>query len=294
MSLAPDVKRPVETIERAVRIIEYIKLQGPSRIAELDREFDCAKSTLHRHLKTLEAQELLVENDGEYRLGLRFLEYGSVARDRNTFFQEAKNTVHELNDEIGESVWCTFEEHGKGTVICGAWATRSIQTPFRTGQSHFLHSHSAGKAILAHIPSERTQNIIETYGLPAQTPHTITDAETLRAELEETRERGFAVDCEEAVEGFDSVSAPITNQNGDAIGAISIASPTERGDEERLTEEFPPLLIDAVSEITIDLAPSKYCSSTATGSGSSVPADDGEALPLHFARHFRTDSNKKA
>jgi len=254
MSLPTSVDRPVETVERAIDIVEYLKRHGPAGVAEVAAEFDCAKSTVHRHLKTLEANSLLVQEGGEYRLGVRFLDYGIVARNRYTLYREAKPKVDELAEETEEKIWCTVEEHGRSIQIYGAQGKRSVRTDARVGFRNYLHQHAAGKAILAHLPRERTAEILDTYGLPARTPHTITDPATLREELAEVRERGYALNLEESVEGLHAVGAPITDDRGVALGAISISGPANRLAGDRLREELPTLLAGVVNEITINLA----------------------------------------
>lgn len=251
----PDaVSRPVETVERAIAIAEYCKREGPATVGELAAELDCAKSTVHRHVKTLEANSLLVRESEGYRPGIRFLDYGVDARDHLPLFPEAKPKVDELADETGEKIWCTVEEHGRSVHIYGARGRRSVRTDARIGARNYLHQHAAGKAILAELPASRVDEIIETHGLPSRTPQTITDPETLRDELAEIRERGYAFNFEESVAGLHAVGAPIIGKDGVASGAISISGPANRLSGTRLREELPALLGGVVNEISINLA----------------------------------------
>lgn len=254
MTVIADVDRPVETVERAIDLLEYLKVNGPAGIGEIAAEFDCAKSTVHRHLRTLEANSFLVEEDGEYRLGTRLLDYGIRARDRYALFREARPKVDELAEQTEEKIWCTVEEHGRSIQIYGAQGKRSVRTDARVGSRSYLHQHAAGKAILAHLPPDRVDAILETYGLPARTPNTVTDPAELRAELATIRDRGYAFNLEESVEGLHAVGAAITDDDGVALGAISVSGPANRLAGDRLREEIPTLLAGVVNEITINLA----------------------------------------
>lgn len=254
MSLPPDVDRPVETVERAIEIVDYLKENQPATIGEITNYLGCAKSTAHRHLKTLEKNSLLIEENDKYRLGIRFLDYGVVARDRYTLYQEVKPKVDALADETDEKIWCTVEEHGRSIHIYGAQGKRSVQTYARLGHQNYLHQHAAGKAILAYLPDERIENIVETYGLPPRTQYTITAEDELWDEIETIRERGYALNLEESVEGLHAIGAPIKDQNGIALGAISISGPANRLDGPFLLEELPTLLLGTVNEISINLA----------------------------------------
>lgn len=254
MPIPPEVDRPVETLERAIEIIDFLKRDGPATVTEVTEHLDCAKSTAHRYLTTLEANSFVLRESGEYRLGLRFLDYGIAARNRYTVFQEAKPKVDELAEETEEKIWCTVEEHGRSIHIYGARGKRSVRTYARVGYQNYLHQHAAGKAILAHMPDDRVAEIVAGYGLPARTEHTITDPDELWDELETIRDRGYAFNIEESVEGLHAIGAPITDENDIAIGAISISGPANRLQGRRLREELPGLLLGTVNEIVINLA----------------------------------------
>jgi len=254
MSLPTTVDRPVETVERAIDIVEFLKGNGPATIAEVTDHLGCAKSTAHRHLKTLEANSLLIEENDEYRLGIRFLDYGVVARERYTLYEEVKPNVDALANETEEKIWCAVEEHGRSVHIYGAQGKRSVRTHARLGNQNYLHQHAAGKAILAYLPDERIDAIVDRYGLPARTQHTITSEDELWDEIETIRERGYALNIEESVEGLHAIGAPIKDEDGVAIGAISISGPANRLEGSFLRDELPALLLGTVNEITINLA----------------------------------------
>lgn len=254
MTMPSNTNRPVKTVERAIDIIEYLKQNESAPASEITDHLSCAKSTAHRHLKTLEANSFVIEEEDEYRLGLRFLDYGTVARDRYTLYQEAKPKVDNLAAETEEKIWCAVEEHGRSIHIYGAQGKRSVQTYAHVGHRNYLHQHAAGKAILANLRDENIEHIIDRYGLPARTPNTITDRDELWEEIESIRERGYAFNLEESVEGLHALGAPITDENDAAIGAISISGPATRLEGSLLRDQLPGLLLGTVNEITINLA----------------------------------------
>jgi DNA-binding IclR family transcriptional regulator len=112
-----------------------------------------------------------------------------------------------------------------------------------------LHCTSLGKAILAYLPEERVDEIVDRWGLPARTADTITTREELDAELERIRERGYAQDNGERLSGLRCVAAPITDTDGVAIGAVSVAGPTSRMKGERFESEIPER-VQSVANVT--------------------------------------------
>ena len=254
MAIPPAVNRPVGTIERAIEIMEYLKEHDTATVSEMTAHLDCAKSTTHRYMKTLAANSLLVEDDNEYQLGIRFLDYGEVARNKYRLYDEAKPRVDELAEETEEKIWCAVEEHGRSVHIYGAQGKHSVQTYARVGHRNYLHQHAAGKAILAHLPDSQITETIDTHGLPGRTSHTITDRDELWEEIEAIRDRGYAFNFQESVEGLHAVGAPITDENDIAIGAISVSGPASRLEGPILRDELPTLLLGVVNEIGINMA----------------------------------------
>ncbi|WP_265109841.1 IclR family transcriptional regulator [Halosolutus halophilus] len=246
--------RPVETVETAFDVVEFLKRNDGAGITEIADELGLAKSTVHRHVKTLESRGLLVQEGDAYRISTWFLDYGVHVRNEHTLFPVVKPKVDELAAETDEKVWAVIEEHGVGVHIYGAEGRHSVKTHARIGQRTYLHQFAAGKAILAHLPDERIDEILDDYGLATQTARTITDRDELREELATIRDRGYAFNREESVVGVHAVGAPIRNQSGTAIGAISIAGPANRLRGDLLIEEFPDLLLGATNEVEINLA----------------------------------------
>jgi DNA-binding IclR family transcriptional regulator len=249
-----DQRRPVETVKSAFDMLEQLKRTGPLGPTELAGEVGMAKSTVHRHLKTLESGGFVVQVEGGYRVGLRFLDFGVAARDAHELTAVAKPKVTELAGETGEKVWCITEEAGRGIHLFGATGDGSVRTDAREGTRTYLHQHAAGKAILAHLPDERIHEICDRYGLPAKTPHTITDREELFADLEDVRDRGFAFNHEESVRKLNAVGAPVTDEEGRPLGAISISGPSNRLSGEYLRETLATRLLGVANEVEITLS----------------------------------------
>lgn len=248
-----DQRRPVETVETAAQLLEYVKERERATLPELADHFGLAKSTVHRHLKTLESLDFVVREDEAYRIGLRTLEFGMHARDQRPLFREARETVDELAAKTDEKVWLITHEHGRSVHLYGATGERSVRTPAREGDRGYLHQHAAGKAILATFSAERVERIVDRHGLPAETEHTVTDRDELVDELATIRERGFALNRSESVPRLNAVGVPITDPDGEAIGALSVSGPSNRIDGASLTAELPELLLGVANEIEINL-----------------------------------------
>ena len=84
------------------------------------------------------------------------------------------------------------------------------------------------------MPDSDLTAILEKRGLPRFTDRTINTPADLRDELRVIREQGYSLDDEEHAIGLRCVAAPIFDENGKAICAISLSGPTARIGDERL------------------------------------------------------------
>ncbi|SEL36014.1 IclR family transcriptional regulator [Haloferax larsenii] len=247
-------RRPVKTAATSFAILERLKEQGTLGPTALASELDLAKSTVHRHLKTLEQEGYVVLDEDGYRVGLRLLDFGIHARNQHNLYEVAKPKVDELAEQTGEKVWCVTEEQGRGYHLYGAGGKHSVRTPAREGTRSYLHQLAAGKAILSAFPDDRVDEIIDQHGLPAKTNATITDRDELFEQLATIRDRGFALNREEIVPKLHAVGVPITDQAGNPVGAISLSGPSNRLTDDRLEDELANLLLGAANEVEINLS----------------------------------------
>lgn len=240
-----EAKNPVGATQRSFDVVETLRELDGARLTTLAVELDLPNSTVHNHLSTLMELGYVVKTGDTYRLSLKFLELGEYTRSLYKIHRVARPELKELATETGEAASLMVEENGMGVFLFSAAGHNALPLDTDTGTQIHLHASGLGKAILAHLSDERVETVIGRHGLPAYTDETITDAETLRSELTETRERGVAVDDEERVTGARSVAAPIKNDTGQIVGSVGISGPGGRLSDARIDE-----LSDTLHDVT--------------------------------------------
>jgi DNA-binding IclR family transcriptional regulator len=260
MNRSNNTGETVKSAETLLAVVEALRELDGARVTELAAHLDVGKSTVHRHLSTLRAHEYVVKEGDEYHLGLRFLGLGEYARERNPIYQMARPIVDQLAEQTEERALFMTEEHGRAVYLYRGSGAHAVQTDSTTGTRRYLHTIAGGKAILAHLPSDRVDAIIDRWGLPAATPHTIADRDELDAALERVRERGVAFNRQECIDGLKAVSAPVLDPEGGVVGAISVSGPAHRMKGSWLEEEVPDLLRGSANELELNL---KYSNSPA-------------------------------
>jgi IclR family acetate operon transcriptional repressor len=241
----------IQTVGKAFNIVEAVQeLESPT-LSEIASQVDLPKSTVHIYLRTLVAEEYLVERDGHYRIGLRFLKHGGFARRQLPIYQAAKEQVNKLAAQTGEAANLGVEEYGKRVLIYKVEEGAAVYDNAPTGEQVHMHLTALGKAILAHLPEYRVDEIVERHGLPVATEQTITDRNRLDEELATIRERGYSIEDEERRPGIMAVGAPIMDQEQDTIaGAICLSGPKTRI-QERMEGDIVDDIINAANVIEL-------------------------------------------
>lgn len=95
------------------------------------------------------------------------------------------------------------------------------------GSSSECHCSSVGKCLLA-FGQDVDLSVYESHPLTVYTEYTISSLEQLKEELDDVREKGYAIDREELELGLTCIGAPILDHSGHAIAAISLSGPKSR------------------------------------------------------------------
>ena len=244
---------PVKTAQTTFRIVETLKAMDGATVTELADHLEIAKSSAHNYLRTLEHEGYVVESDGEYEVGLRFLDLGGYARSRERLYDVAIPEMERIAEATGEYANLLVEEHGLGVFLARERGADAVSLDSYTGQSVRLHTTALGKTVLAYLPRERVESIIDRHGLPALTERTITDRAELFDALEEIRQRECAYDREERIKGLNCVAVPILYDD-DIAGALSVSGPVSRMGQERIEDEILPELRRAANIIELNQA----------------------------------------
>lgn len=246
----------VQVLDRALAIVDVLAVSDRAlAAAEISEHLRLNKSTVHRLMTALESKHY-VERDiqsGKYRLGLKLAELGSVALSRFDLHAAAAPFVERLMRETGETAHLGVLRQNEVISLTNAESGRSVRTPATVGRRSPVHCTSLGKALLAFQPLQQIDEFLRRYRFTGFTPNTIRRADRLRAELENVRSLGFAMDNEEFEEGLRCVGAPVRDHSGKVIAAISIAGPAFRINPNRM-----PGLIRSVVNVAADMSESLW------------------------------------
>jgi DNA-binding IclR family transcriptional regulator len=251
-----DSQGSVKTVDRVFAIIKTLDRRGTATLTEIASDLDAPRSTIYAHLSTMTNNGILVKENKQYRLSLEFLKYGMSAKRNHDIADIVQPKLDQMAERTNEIAWFLTEENGKGVYLNKAKGNYAVQPYGQIGEHVHLHDIAAGKAILSQLSERRVHQIIDRHGLPARTDETITDPDTLFAELAEIRERGVAFNDGEAMDSFRAVAAPIST--GDQVhGSIVISGPENRLQGKRFTDTIPDIVAGTANALELEIMSEK-------------------------------------
>ncbi|MGA9103221.1 IclR family transcriptional regulator [Aeromicrobium sp.] len=202
-------------------------------LTELSRRSGLPLSTTHRLLGELvEWGALRRADDGRYVLGRRMWEIGLLAPIQVEVREIASPFLSDVFAATQATVHLAVREGTKALYVERLSGHRSVPVVSSVGSRLPLHATGVGKVLLAHAP-ERVQ-LEALADLTRETPYTIVAPGTLRQQLVQVRERGYARTDEEMSLGACSVAVPVLDDSGSVAAAVGIVVPSLRRDAPRL------------------------------------------------------------
>jgi DNA-binding IclR family transcriptional regulator len=228
----PDgLDRRAGTLERGLAILELLAEERSLSAAQIAERLALSRSATYRILGALR-QRGYVDWSGtadNVSLGQGAVILGMSALGTYDPFLAAQAHLRDLSTELSEAALMAVRDGDEMVYVAHEDVTdHSIAVRRLLGIRRPMHSTSLGKAFLAALPIRDSDALIDRLVLDAFTPSTITEPARLRAELDETRARGYAIDNSENEPDVFCLGAPVRDERGLPICAISVAGPRER------------------------------------------------------------------
>jgi len=189
---------------------------------------------------------------GKFRLGLRLFDYGNRAIEQYDLRDRAQPHLRRLVTETEETAHLCVLEAARVIYIDKIEPARAVRMITRVGATNPLHCTSVGKAIMAFLPEEKVDELFKRIRYERFTHRTIATPEALRAELEKTRRRGYAIDDEEIEDGLRCIAVPLLDAQRQPVAAVSVSGPSFRVTAQKLPA-IANHLLQCVRGISMDM-----------------------------------------
>lgn len=232
---ASKVVRSMGTVSKALSLVGLFDRMNPRiGLSELTRLSGMNKATVYRLLTELAAHGFVeqVGTSREYQLGPVFLRLASLREVAVPTLEMTRQVLRRLSDATGETAHMSMVQGEVLATVNYAYSSvHGTRVMMEDAEVLTFHGTSSGLAVLAYAAPEFVDAALGRT-LPARTEDTVTDPEQIRVMLTQTRQTGIA----EYVGGFEkdvhSHACPIFDSTQSVIGAIAVAAPTARMDDD--------------------------------------------------------------
>jgi DNA-binding IclR family transcriptional regulator len=181
-------------VDKTVAVLRSLERTGPATLGEVQAATDLPRATAHRLLVALEHHKLVRrDEDGRFVLGLGLIALGRAASDAFPLAELARPVLVELRDRTGEGVQLFVREGGGRRCLVSLQSAHGLRWIVPEGAVLPLRVGSAGRVLAG-----------------------------------ETGPDGWVASVEEREAGVASVSAPVVDEQGDVVAAVSVSGPLGR------------------------------------------------------------------
>ena len=215
------------SVDKSMQLLDILlKSRHPMSLKMLAERSGYPKSTVHGLLFTMMQHDVVRQYaDGRYGLGIRLYEYGTAVSESWDISALVHPSLEKLSEMTGAGTFITFFD-GKNVISFDRCVgTGGLQVIPEVGMRMALHATAQGKLFLSTLSRSQVLHLLREFGMPAFTPHTITDPEQMIAELDAVRVRGYAIEHGEYRRGLMGAAAPIHEIDGKiqyALGFVGL------------------------------------------------------------------------
>jgi len=246
----------IPSLDRAVRVLDMLATHDRGlTLADMARASDIPKSTLFRILVTLRKHHCVTTDlDGRtFRLGSHLWELGNAFADQTDLFRVSKGYMEQLADQCGETVFLSKLEDGEVVYLRRMESPKSITVVKKLEHRVPAHCTATGVALMAWLPPEEVDAILDSHGMEAYNEATITDRHELKERLSEAREYEYAVVDGEYNSDLLCVAAPVLDHNRRPCAALTVAMLSSQTNGQGRIEEVAHTVRETAQRLSREL-----------------------------------------
>lgn len=241
------------SVKKAFKILDVFGIEDIELgVADISRHTGMHKSAVSRILMALASSGYLERNGSnkKYRLSWKLVNLGNIVLSRYSDIRVAAGLfLEELAKRTDEIVHLGIMDKNEVVHLERKGRDRALTIGSRVGGRTLAHGSALGKVLMSNLTREELLANFGPWPLMRLTKKTICEFPDLLKELRKVKKQGFAFDDEECHEGIRCVSAPIKDNKGTVIFAISVSAPKHRM-RKRRREKILPLVLETAQLIS--------------------------------------------
>ena len=232
------------SLAKGLKVVEAFTAENPrlsiaqaAEIAGLDR------ATTRRCLLTLAELGYCAYDGKFFTVTPRVLRLGTGCLATMPLPRIVQPFLDVLSEQIGQSTSVSILDETEIVYIARAAQRRVMSIALMPGSRLPAYCTSMGRVLLAAAGEETRLRLLKASPLVARTEYTVTDIDTLMAEIAKVKERGFAAINQEVEMGLCSIAVPLKAANGRTVAALNVGLAAGKASMEDIEQMFlPPLL----------------------------------------------------
>ena len=253
---APDGGSPTASPQLLERTFAMLSLFASDRpewtTTELSSESGLPVPTTHRIVVALQRHGFLVRDPAtkRFRLGPAAIALGRAALSSADLPTVAGKLLPRLTKTTEETALLTVLSDVGDTSVCllRVESPHPLRLSVQPGRALPLHAGASQKSLLAYLP-EADRERIAAGKLEKFCVNTLNTRESLLAEIERIRARGWALSFEETNAGVWGVAVALLDGSGHSVASVGIAGP-----QVRATTESVGRGVRATAEVAAEMA----------------------------------------
>jgi IclR family pca regulon transcriptional regulator len=257
----PSLREPrySQSLERGLAILSSFTAKRPVLgIADIADELGMSRSTTHRYVITLVALGYLEQGASrKYRLGLRVTDLGMSALNSTGLREHAHPYLEELRQRTSYTTSLAVLD---GTDVLYVDRVRSFRRgPGKTDMELHLGSRlpayctAMGKLLLANLPDSQQRDVLATIKPTKRGPNTITAKKSLREDLDQVRDAGFAVNDQELASDLFAIAVPVRDAAREVVASVGLSAHSSMISLEEMVDALTPHLVSTADRISARL-----------------------------------------
>ncbi len=243
--------KPSEVVQSLIKGLTVIQAFNKDRsimtLSEVAAVTGFTRAAARRFLLTLVSEGYAKQEGKQFSLTAKILNLGFAYLASQDIWQSAKPLMQQLVEQLNESCSAAVLA-GEDVVYVGRVATtkRLMSVSLNVGTRLPAFATSLGRVLLADMTERALNDFLDKCQVEQYTAFTLTKKSELAAEISRVNLQGYSLVEQELELGLTSISVPVRNKAGKALGALSISTHiSQTSTKQILTTILPALKVCA-------------------------------------------------
>jgi IclR family pca regulon transcriptional regulator len=239
----------LQTLARGAAVLDLLASNDYLTLKYVTDELGLNSTVAYRLLRTWTSSGYLSYDPStrRYHAGLNLLRLATKTHG-SSGLPEVEARLGKISEEVGQTTSFSVLAGRFVLYVARVVANKALMYQVEIGKTLPAYSTSAGHVLLAQQPLETLLELYPEPVLLGYTEQTVRSRDDLLSRLETVREQGYAVNNGQLSENVTAVAVPVRDDEGNVVGAFSVAGPADQFGTDDIYRRYLPALLEAARE----------------------------------------------